>query len=103
MKREIYLLLTILLCASLSLNASSLLNSLSGGGSGTQSDPYKIKTTADVLKVRDAINMASGNVNSAADAYYELANDIDMIGIEWANTIGNSANCFKGSFDGMGF
>jgi hypothetical protein len=103
MKREIYLLLTILLCASLSLNASSLLNSLSGGGSGTQSDPYKIKTTADVLKVRDAINMASGNVNSAADAYYELANDIDMIGIEWANTIGNSANCFKGSFDGKGF
>ncbi|MDH8679903.1 ZmpA/ZmpB/ZmpC family metallo-endopeptidase-related protein, partial [Fusibacter bizertensis] len=66
-------------------DTSSALN-----GSGTEANPYQIKTLSDLRQVKYDTN-----------AYYVLANDIDMENSEW-EPIGTSAIPFRGTFDGKG-
>jgi len=76
-------------------------DSLSGGGDGTELNPYKIKTTFDLYSVRNAINISGGA--GVATAYYELVGDVDFTGTDWTIPIGNSTNRFKGKFNGNGY
>jgi len=106
MKTKSLLLSLLLFASTANLLAAFPTNPLSGGGSGTQNDPYKIVNAADLMAVRDAVNAAAGAVG-VATAYYELSNDIDMSANEWLSPIGNivgvTANRFKGIFNGKGF
>ncbi|ADL07751.1 GLUG motif-containing protein [Thermosediminibacter oceani] len=61
-------------------------------GSGTQTDPYRIQTPADLNAVRNNLS-----------AYYELANDLDMAGFGNFTPIGTSSSPFTGHFDGKGY
>jgi len=54
-------------------------------GSGTEDDPYIIKTVEDLNNIRNDVT-----------AHYKLANDIDLTGVEW-QPIG-----FQGVLDGNG-
>lgn len=77
-------------------------------GSGTQSDPYVIMTSAQLARLASIVNSAGGP--SQAGVYFELGADINLGGvIEWtpigASTSrnGKSVNSeFAGHFDGKG-
>jgi len=106
MKTKSLLLSLLMFASTANMLAAFPTNPLSGGGSGTQIDPYKIVNAADLMAVRDAVNAAAGAVG-VATAHYELSNDIDMSANEWLSPIGNvvgvTANRFKGIFNGKGF
>ena len=102
MKTKSLLLSLLMFASTVNMLAAFPTNPLSGGGSGTQNDPYKIATAGDLIAVRDAVNAAAGAVG-VATAYYELSNDIDMSANEWLSPIGTSANRFKGNFNGKLF
>lgn len=86
-------------------------------GSGTEADPYLIKTPDDLLALAvstntDASKRGSQATDLASNTYYPvykgvyfaLANDIDFTG--WKSTyvpIGNSTYRFDGTFDGKGY
>ena|GEM_PF-2951760 len=60
-------------------------------GAGTQSNPYIIETPADLQAIQNNLS-----------AYYELANDIDMAGVQWTPIAPDSTNRFTGTIDGKG-
>lgn len=60
-------------------------------GSGTKEDPYMIKTKQQLISVKYDLT-----------AYYEIANDIDLGGMEW-EPIGNFETPFTGHLNGNGF
>jgi hypothetical protein len=66
-------------------------------GNGTQSDPYIIATAADLASMATAVNNCSYNYQNA---YYKLANDIDLSSYSNWTPIGNSGCPFRGVFDG---
>lgn len=68
-------------------------------GSGTQADPYQIKTADDINKVAAFLADASYTFE---DEYLALMNDIDYTGKE-LNPIGSSTVPFQGTFDGKNF
>lgn len=100
MKIKKILLSLMLLLSTSSLWAVFPTDPLSGGGSGTVSDPYKIATAADLLAVRDAINLSTSTV---AASNYVLTSNIDMSGTEWITPIGLASKNFSGIFDGKGY
>ena len=66
-------------------------------GSGTQADPYIIKTGEQLAFLAQQVNAGtaySGN-------YFKLSNSINLAGKPWT-PIGNNNNQFKGKFDGNG-
>lgn len=65
-----------------------------GGGAGTLTDPYRIKTAAHMNEI--GLDTADWN------KYFRLENDIDMSGYTGTqyNRIGNETIMFTGSFDG---
>lgn len=63
-------------------------------GTGTEDDPYVIKTAAHLVEISTAAETDG--------VYYELGNDIDMEYATFSNYIGSSANPFMGEFDGKG-
>ncbi|MDO4543282.1 MAG: GLUG motif-containing protein [Clostridia bacterium] len=77
-------------------------------GSGTENDPYIIKTAAQLACLASSVN--SGTTYS--DLYIELANDIELNNYDAKNwivnatpwiAIGTSSNSFHGNFNGNGF
>lgn len=73
-----------------------------GNGNGSALRPYKIYTAFELNLVRSNVNTAA-STGADANAYYELANDIDLSAYSSWTGIGNSAtNQFKGSFNGKG-
>jgi hypothetical protein len=56
----------------------------SGGGTGTESDPYVILTAADLVAIHDV------SYNANAYTYFRMDADVDLAGVEWAafNTTG---------------
>lgn len=71
-----------------------------GGGSGTLSDPYLIKTPEQLAKLAYAINVEY--VNNYANIHFRLENDIDLGGEKgkrWT-PIGFKGRTFDGIFDG---
>ncbi len=61
-------------------------NKFAKGGDGTAASPYQIATAGDLMQIA-----------SEPAAYYELANDIDMTGVNWT-----PINQFNGHLDGKG-
>jgi hypothetical protein len=71
------------------------------GGSGTESDPYRIETGAQLALLAKLVNEGNEDYN---DACYVLTADIDLNGSEeqqWT-PIGTVDNPFRGQFDGEG-
>ena len=66
-----------------------------GGGSGTSSDPYIIKTSAHLTE------LATGSASTSYENVYFKISD-DFSGGTLATPIGTNANPFKGNFDGNG-
>lgn len=69
-------------------------------GSGTQEDPFLIKTLDDLILFRDSVNAGKTKYN-APGVYVALDADIDLAGIDWSVNIGDDCNAtFDGIFDG---
>jgi hypothetical protein len=88
-------LIPTLLCAGIMTTASA---QFSGGGAGTEQNPYKIVTAEDLNKVRNYL-----------DKYFRMMNDIDLTAFLAGNTEGwepigsNYDNSFTGHFNGGGY
>ena len=70
-------------------------------GSGTQSDPYIIKTAEQLAYYASRITSQKDQT-----AYVELGDHIDLQGHWWVpigSNDSNNPNVFKGSFDGKGY
>ena len=82
----------IIIFLGLMLTMISSVFAFSGSGAGTSGDPYIITTQSELAEMNDDLT-----------AYYQLANDITLVG-EWT-TIGGGENwdTFTGGFDGGGF
>ena len=75
-------------------------------GSGTEGDPYQIRTAAELALLATFVNASSYSGDAYHTAHYKLMNDIDLgeytSDAGWI-TIGVDANnSFKGVFDGNG-
>ncbi|MDE5939452.1 MAG: hypothetical protein K2H37_10265 [Lachnospiraceae bacterium] len=75
-------------------------------GSGTVTDPYRIKDASQLRRFADAVNGIGGAPNTGICAV--LTQNIDLSGVCGADTgswtpIGSSANPYKGTFDGGSF
>ena len=71
------------------------------GGSGTDSDPWKISNGSELAYLASLVN---SNGSATYNQYYILTADIDLGGREWTG-IGNqndAGKAFKGKFDGNG-
>ena len=84
------------LCSVFTLHAQ-----FSGGGTGTATDPFKIKTADDLNNVRNYIG------SSHADKHFRLMNNIDLTTFlsnynEGWLPIGDNSNRFTGYFHGGG-
>ena len=66
-------------------------------GSGTEADPYQIKTEADLIELRVQVNE---NGLTYAKEWFQLVNSISLTD-EWT-PIGNSDAVFMGNLDGNG-
>ena len=79
------------------------------GGSGTENDPYRISTGAQLAFLAQEIN--SGNKNKYGDKYFILTNSIDLNGLEWdpigcyyyGSSSKSTSRAFCGTFDGNGY
>ena len=68
------------------------------GGTGTQEDPYLIKTAAQLAYLASSTN---ANNDYYAGVYFKMVSTIDLNNIEWAGIGGGQANdAFAGHFDG---
>ena len=65
-------------------------------GSGSEEEPYEIKTEADIQA------LAEGNLPLRGKIFYALKNDITLTGESWTPIGGNGAFNFQGVFDGEG-
>ena len=66
------------------------------GGSGSESDPYHIKTAEQLAYLAQQVNGG----NRYSNTFFVLDNDIDLGNIEWT-PIGYYVHGFNGSFDGQ--
>ena len=98
---KLFYLIALSFFINVTANAAFPTTPLSGGGDGTQANPYKIATANDLIEVRVAIASAAGT--GVALSYYELASDIDLSSVANWGGIGAYNNSFKGHFDGKGF
>lgn len=73
---------------------------LSLSGSGTQSDPYLLKTASDFK----ALSQSVRDGNRYAGKYFALANNIDLGSLSYTyEPIGSESAPFAGIFDGKGY
>ena len=75
-------------------------------GSGSQTDPYRIKDAAQLRRFADAVNGIGGAPNTGICAV--LTQNIDLSGVCGADIgswtpIGTNSNPYKGTFDGGSF
>ena len=69
-------------------------------GSGTNTDPYRISTIANLKWMRDKVNNDNANYSTRS---YKLMADLDFAGTEdWIPIGATWENPFKGTFDGNG-
>lgn len=67
------------------------------GGIGTENDPYKISTAAELSFLAKSVNEGE----SYCGKYFSLNNDLDLNNLEWT-PIGNGIHAFMGNFEGNG-
>ena len=85
---------------TVNVDATSNLNAVNNiiEGSGTEADPYLIKSLDNLKKFRDNVNAG----DTYAGKYIKVvAAEIDLEDAEWT-PIGTSSKAFKGHFDGNG-
>lgn len=75
-------------------------------GSGTATDPYRIKDATQLRRFADAVNGVNGSPNTGICAV--LTQNIDLSGVCGADTgswtpIGTNTNPYRGTFDGASF
>lgn len=66
------------------------------GGTGTQEDPYIIKTAKQLAYFRDQVN----SKNTYANKYIKLDANIDLANIDWKPIGESTTYYFEGNFDG---
>ena len=109
MKKIVSLLLTIAMILSMSVVLTTVTSAADAwdgtsaaegyeSGTGTEADPYKIKTAAQLKYLADQVN--AGAYSTAI--YVRLENDIDLGSNEWTAIGNTTATAFKGEFDGNG-
>ncbi len=79
------------------------------GGSGTQTDPYRIANAGQLAYLAYLVNEYSGTIYNSQGKYYQLVSDIDLgahlwepIGF-WSDYSSQPTKTFNGIFDGNGF
>lgn len=97
-KRFLSILLTLSLLAGLTVGLALPASAASGyaGGSGTQSDPYRIATAQQLAAFRDQVNAGSTGLCA------KLTGNIDLQGQAW-EPIGLTSSGYTGTFDGSGY
>ncbi len=108
--KQIKKLLSILLAIALSLPISSTLGVTAeaaayafSGGSGTETDPYRISTVQDL---KDVNNKMVSEKTNLSGVYFVMTDDIDLLNEPFTpiGLVSPSAwRYFKGVFDGSGF
>ena len=83
---------------NISQDFESITDNEFSGGNGTQSNPYLITTSKQLIYLSEKIN--SGEMNNGV--HFALGADIDMVGVEFL-PIGNGTYRFSSNFDGRGF
>ncbi|MFT9056935.1 MAG: hypothetical protein ABF449_10000 [Ethanoligenens sp.] len=69
------------------------------GGTGTEGDPYRISTAAQLTAFANSVNTDESYENT----YVRLDADISLTGVDWVPTgSGNASHAFSGIFDGAG-
>ncbi len=72
-------------------------------GSGTETDPFIIRSLGELKFFRDHVNAGKKTYN-AEGVHVALAADIDMASEDWSVNIGDDCNStFDGIFDGQGY
>jgi hypothetical protein len=69
-------------------------------GAGTETNPYQIRTPAQLAEMRDNVNANTGNFQTA---HYVQVSDIDLNAIDNWTPIGTDANRFGGVYNGNGY
>lgn len=69
------------------------------GGSGTEADPYLIRTGAQLALLAKNVNET---VTDYKDVYFKLINDIDLASVQWTAIGVGKSTPFRGHFDGNG-
>lgn len=94
--------ITLILFALMAFGQTAWAQTTFSGGSGTEGDPYQIKTIGDLNALADDVN---NNSNSYEGVYFKLMNDLtyDYTGAANENNftaIGSWDHPFKSCFDG---
>ena len=94
---NLFMMALMLVCAQ-AVSAQSF-----SGGTGTETDPFKISKAADLKELSTDV---STNMNSFAGSYFIMTQDIDMEGVTDFQPIGNNfsgdVHAFSGHFNGDG-
>lgn len=100
MKKRVCFFALLILCLLLSACGSGRQSQNSGsfpGGSGTEADPYLIRSAGDLWLLAECINGSDEYKNPYPAAYYRLEADIDLGGERWT-----PLRELSGGFDGAG-
>ncbi len=100
MKRR-FTLLAIATFVSTSLMAAwdgTIPESLTFSGEGTEANPYKISSEAELAYLAKTVNAGT----NYATKFFEQTADLDLNNKPW-NPIGNNSKQFSGTYDGNGF
>ena len=113
MKKKVLSLL-LMLCFAMtfvSMAAFAAEAPLFGGGTGTQQDPWRITSQADLIALAEFLNSGNAETFDTENAgvgnchgyYFKQTADIDLTGVTW-EPIGYSGNYyyFAGNYDGDG-
>ena len=110
-KKVLSLLLTLCLAMTfVPMAAFAAEAPLFGGGTGTQQDPWRITSQADLIALAEFLNSGNAETFDTENAgvgnchgyYFKQTADIDLTGVTW-EPIGYSGNYyFAGNYDGDG-
>ena len=75
-------------------------STITGGTYDSATNPYKIETASDLIKLAYYVNVA--NDTNYATASYRMDSHISLIDYDW-QPIGNEITPFSGVFDGYGY
>ena len=63
---------------------SSIIVAIKLGPEGTLGNPFVLSTKEDLLAMKEKCNVYSAENRNPATAYFRMANDIDMSGVDWS-------------------
>ena len=104
MKRRVLVFLLALCLAAALVPVTAFAGAMFGGGTGTQGDPWLIKSSEDLIDLANRLNsdVTETNYNHFNGCYFKQTADIDLTGVKWEPIGYSGGTCFSGNYDGDG-